>query len=176
MGVLDRFALTETDITVPGGSESTVAKRLNEGFRDIGWREGRVDMTVALRLRLMPYRPAGERQPVVEETEAANEGYMVDNVKGRLCLDVEWNAKDGNLDRDVAAYRALYDTGLIDGAIMVTREFESIRALSTRLGRVGGFATSTTTTINKLQERLGRGDGGGCPILAIAITDRCYAP
>jgi Restriction endonuclease BglII len=174
LGVLDRFRLTEEDIIVPGGQESTVARKLNQGFRELGWREGRIDMNVALRLRVMPYRAAGERRPEVVETEVQSEGYKVDNFKGRVALDVEWNAKDGNLDRDVAAYRALYDTGLIDGAIMVTRSFESIRQLSVRLGRVGGFNTSTTTTLEKLEPRLARGDGGGCPILAAAITMRCY--
>lgn len=176
LGVLGGFTLTADDIVVPGGQESTVAKRLNKSFRDLGWREGRADMVVALRLRVMPYRAAGEKTPTVVETEAANEGYKVDNVKGRFVLDVEWNAKDGNLDRDVAAYRALYDTGLIDGAVIVTRSFESIRKLSARLGREGGFNTSTTTTLDKLEPRLKRGDGGGCPILAAAITDRCYKP
>jgi hypothetical protein len=176
MAVLDAFTLTTEDIVTPGGQESTVAKRLNRGFRELGWREGRVDMKVVLQLRLMPYRPDGETAPVVEDTEVINEGYKVDNVKGRLVMDVEWHAKDGNLDRDVAAYRALYDTGLIDGAIMVTRSFDSIRQLSARLGREGGFGTTTTTTLEKLKPRLTRGDAGGCPILAIAITDRCYSP
>lgn len=175
VGVLEGFTLTTADIVTPGGGESGLAKRLNVSFRDLFWREGRIDMTVGLRLRLMPYGP-DESEAVVEETEVVNEGYKVDNVKGRLVLDIEWNAKDGNLDRDVAAYRSLYDAGLIDGAIMITRTFKSIRDLSIKLGRVGGFNTTTTTTLDKLEPRLGRGDGGGCPILAIAITDRCYAP
>lgn len=152
-----------------------MAKRVNKAFRDRGWREGRIDMTVALKLRLMPYRSAGEREPTIEETEVMNQGYKVDNVKGRLVMDLEWHAKDGNLDRDVAAYRALYETGLIDGAVLVTRSFENIRDLATRLGRPGAFNTTTTTTLDKLEPRLGRGDGGGCPILAVAITDRCYS-
>jgi hypothetical protein len=175
LDVLAEFKLTELDIVVPGGQESTVARRLNEAFRDLGWREGRIDMNVALRLRVKPYRAAGEKAVKVVETTVESEGYQVDNMKGRVALDVEWNAKDGNLDRDVAAYRALYDTGLIDGAIIVTRSFESIRTLSAKLGRAGGFNTTTTTTIDKLEPRLARGDGGGCPILAVAITARCYA-
>ena len=173
--VLRTFTVTTDDIVTPGGGESGLAKRLNMAFRDLGWREGRIDMTVGLRLRLMPYGP-NEKEAVVEETEMVNEGYKVDNVKGRLVLDLEWNAKDGNLDRDVAAYRSLYDAGLIDGAIMITRTFKSIRDLAIKLGRPGAFNTTTTTTLEKLEPRLGRGDGGGCPILAIAITDRCYAP
>jgi hypothetical protein len=41
------------------------------------------------------------------------------DVKGRVALDVEWHAKDGNLDRDIVAYRALDDAGIMDGAVMV---------------------------------------------------------
>ena len=110
------------------------------------------------------------------EREVFNEGYKVDNVKDRVALDVEWHAKDGNLDRDVSAYRALYEAGIIDGGVVVTRSFAAIRALSIQLGRPDGFTTTTTTTIEKLEPRLTRGDGGGCPILAVAITDRCYEP
>ena len=70
----------------------------------------------------------------VRESEVVNEGYKVDNVKGRVALDVEWNAKDGNLDRDVGAYRALYDAGLIDGAVVLARTRDDLRELAQRPG------------------------------------------
>ena len=72
----------------------------------------------------------GEHGVTVRESEVVNEGYKVDNVKGRVALDVEWNAKDGNLDRDVGAYRALYDAGLIDGAVVLTRTHDDLRELA----------------------------------------------
>jgi hypothetical protein len=43
--------------------------------------------------------------------EVYQEGYLVDNFKGRVALDVERNAKDGNLDRDLSAYRAWHEAG-----------------------------------------------------------------
>jgi hypothetical protein len=175
LDVLGTFELEATDITVPGGNKSRLALRLDNEFRIRGWREGKHDLTVRSVLRIMPYEPAGERVARLIETEVFSEGYKVDNVKGRVALDVEWHAKDGNLDRDVAAYRALYDAGIIDGGIMITRSFEPIRSLAVRLGRPRGFATATTTTLEKLEPRLSRGDGGGCPILAFAITDRSYS-
>ena len=76
----------------------------------------------------------------------------------------------------VARAGRLYESGIIDGGIIITRSYGGIRALSERLGREGGFKTTTTTTLEKLEPRLTRGDGGGCPILAVAITERCYAP
>lgn len=174
VSVLQDFHLTRTDVLVPGGNEGTIAKRLNQRFRRRGWREGRFDLRIVSELRLSPYGPAGETKPRVETAEVFNEGYKVDNVKDRTALDVEWNAKDGNLDRDVSAYRALYDAAIIDLGVIVTRTHNDLRLLGRRLGRDEFLETTTTTSLEKLEPKLTRGDAGGCPLLAIAITARCY--
>lgn len=174
LDVLREFRLIATDITDPGGSESQVPIRLNRAFRDRGWREARYDTHVRSVVRVRPYAP-GE-VATEQERQSVSLGYLVDNVKDRVALDVEWHAKDGNLDRDVGAYRAFYEGAIIDGGVILTRSFASIRALSIELGRDKGFATTTTTTIEKLADRLSRGDGGGCPILGVAITRRTYVP
>ena len=113
---LHEFQLRTDDLVQPGGQETELAARLNTAFRNKGWREARVDTRIRLELRKMPHKPAGESHPTLEDTEVFNEGYKVDNFVDRLALDVEWNAKDGNLDRDLSAYRALYDAALIDVA------------------------------------------------------------
>lgn len=171
--VLSDFKLTKRDILTPGGGKSPLAMRLDETFRIRGWREGRYDRKVLSTLRRMPYRKAGERKAIEEHTEVLSEGYKVDNVKGKVALDVEWNAKDGNLDRDLGAYRALYEVGIITAGVIVTRHYGEIRELAIEFGRGRAFATTTTTNIEKLEPRLTRGDSGGCPVLAIAITSRC---
>jgi len=90
-----------------------------------------------------------------------------------VALDVEWHAKDGNLDRDLAAYRALYDAGIIDGAVMITMTRADLRALALRGDpATTKFGTSTTTNLTKVLPRLTRGDGGGCPILVVSICAR----
>lgn len=172
--VLQGFRLSTVDVVKPGGNKGTVASRLDRTFRELGWREGRHDTVIESILSLMPYAEAGETNVVEVRSRIENPGYKVDNVKDRVALDVEWNAKDGNLDRDVAAYRALYDAGIIDVGVVVTRHYESILALARRLGREKGLAGRTTTNIGKLIPRLGRGDGGGCPVLVLGITDRSY--
>jgi Restriction endonuclease BglII len=174
--VLSRFALTKGDILTAGGNEGDIAKRLNGDFRDLGWREGRHDTKITSALSLMPYKPAGEKRPTLVEKEVFNEGYKVDNVKGGVALDVEWNAKDGNLDRDVSAYRALYEAAIIDAGVLVTRTVTDLRALGQKLGRDRFLNTTTTTNLTKLEPRMTRGDGGGCPVLAVAITARCFKP
>lgn len=172
IAVLERFFLRRSDIVEPGGNEGPVAKRLNRDLRDRGWREGRYDTSIKATLHLMPFRAAGETKSTARETEANSKGYKVDNLKGKVALDVEWNAKDGNLDRDLSAYRALYDAGIIVAGIILTRTQADMRELGERLGR-DPFRTSTTTNLDKLLPRMARGDGGGCPVLAIAITARC---
>ncbi len=181
VGVLASFVLSTSDLVDPGGNESKLAARLNAAFRDQGWREGRYDTRITGSLRIMPYARAGEGKQRVVETEVFNEGYKVDNVKGRVALDVEWNAKDGNLDRDIGAYRALYDAGMIDAAVLITRTQDDLRALAVRLAAEAGYAdadtrlkTTTTTNLVKLLPRMTRGDAGGCPLLAVAITARCW--
>ena len=176
VGVLTGFEIDALDITEPGGGKSRLAIRVDQTFRELGWREGQHDTRVTSVLKLQPYLPAKEKRARTIEATQLNTGYKTDNVKGRVALDVEWHAKDGNLDRDLGTYRALYDAGIIDGAVIITRTFDSIRALAVKLGRPGAFGTTTTTTLDKLTPKLTRGGSGGCPVLAIGITSRCYAP
>ena len=172
--VLRWFRLRDDDITGAGGNKSDLAARVDRRFRELGWREGRHDTQVTSVLKLIPYRPADEAAARVVKTEVFSHGYKVDNVKARVALDVEWNAKDGNLDRDIGAYRALYDAGIIDVGVIVTRTQDDLRALArARDSDSKKFGTTTTTNLAKLEPRLTRGDAGGCPVLAVAITSRC---
>jgi len=172
--VLSSFVLNDQEILDEGGNKSDLAARIDESFRDLGWREGRVDTLIKLAVKVSPYKKAGEKEPTVRETVVSNEGYKVDNLKARVALDVEWNAKDGNLDRDLGAYRSLYESALIDAAILITRTQDDLRQLALTMNPGSTkFATTTTTNLDKLRPRLTRGDAGGCPVLAVAITARC---
>lgn len=183
-GVLRGFCLTTADLITPGGQESDLAARMNRMFRDTGWREARVDTLIQLSLIRTPLRHAGEDrlEPIITETR--NEGYKVDNFRDRIALDVEWNAKDGNLDRDIGAYRSLYDAALIDVGVLITRTLD-LRDLGQALALAAGFPpdkakrilnTTTTTNREKLLPRLTRGDAGGCPILAVFICPDTHVP
>jgi hypothetical protein len=120
------------------------------------------------------------RLPVVKQ-----EGYLVDNFKGRVALDVEWNAKDGNLDRDLSAYRAWHEAGVISAAVLITQDRLSLKNLAQELWGVYQKAlpeegrnpklpidlnTSTTTNLDKAALRVRRGVMGTCPLLIVAAT------
>ncbi len=172
--VLRAFTLDEArDILVAGKNESLTAKWLNHAFRARGWREATYQVQLRAELILRPYRLAGELKSQSQVSEVVTSSYLVDNVKGRVALDVEWQAKDGNLDRDIAAYRSLYDAGIIDAALIVTMTRADLRAMVLDADPASKkFGTSTTTNVEMATPRLQRGDGGGCPLLIAAICAR----
>ncbi|MGH8117668.1 MAG: BglII/BstYI family type II restriction endonuclease [Rhodanobacteraceae bacterium] len=121
--------------------------------------------------------------------EVYQEGYLVDNFKGRVALDVEWNAKDGNLDRDLSAYRAWHEAGVISSAVLITQDRIALKKLAERLwveyqatlpkARRGAklpidLGTSTTTNLEKAALRVRRGVMGTCPLLIVAATQATW--
>ncbi len=146
-----------------------MAKRINQGFRYHGWAEGQYAVTFSAQLLLEV--PGTEPTTVTSETTSPS--YLIYNLKYSVAIDTEWEAKDGNLDRDLAAYRSLYDSGIIDCAAMVTKNRAALRARAVRLDpRTTKFSTSTVTSLEKVTPRLLRGDAGGCPVLVVAVCDR----
>ncbi|MDM7990709.1 BglII/BstYI family type II restriction endonuclease [Arthrobacter sp. zg-Y877] len=197
--VLSDFRLTLDKLTTPGGSKTVIAKELDDSFRLSGWREARYDQELTTTLTVFRWSDGDtseETQKIVSQNSYG--GHKVDNVLGRAALDVEWNPKDGNLDRDLSNYVSLHEGGVIDVGVIVTRVGAGLREhvksliAETRAVAVPGenapwakrmkklsddpLGTSTTANFDKLKPRLERGDGRGCPILAIAITDRLYVP
>jgi len=193
--VLAAFRIDVDRIVRPGGSKHLIAAELDEAFREFGWREARYDQSLRTRLVLQPYHRVGEVGETVRESLNEYSGHKIDNVKGRVGLDVEWNPKDGNLDRDFGNFRALYEGGALDVGVILTRMAEGMRSLwvdtiataktldvsgtptfAARLDKTPDdpLGTSTTSNFEKLVPRIERGDGGGCPILAVAITERCF--
>ena len=179
LAVLANFSVYDSDILLPGGNRGTIAARIDAAFAELDWKAVRVNMTHTLEGRSKAAPGSRAFDKLFLERTVTHEGFEVDNFKGRVAVDVEWNAKDGNLDRDLSAYRALYDLGLIDVAAIITRDHEGIRKLAgvelesedayRRLG------TTTTTNMRKLEDRLKRGDAGGCPVLAVGISMATWA-
>lgn len=192
--VLEKFSLTSQLLLTKGGSRGPIPRLIDEAFGSRGWIEARVDLYK--RAFLFPGHnisaveddPLGERANEVLISETYQQGYSVDNVKDRLALDVEWNPKDGNLDRDFAAYRAWHQEGLIDAAVLITRVQEDTKKLAKYIWddfvernphhhkdkQPVEYGTTTTANFEKAKERILRGDLGTCPILMIGIGEQTW--
>jgi hypothetical protein len=177
VSILGSFRLNPSRWLVAGGNRGDIAKQIDGMFTERGWREIRVDLSTKGILK-------NKRNQTVEELAALyQEGYLVDNFKGRVALDVEWNAKDGNLDRDLSAYRAWHEAGVISAAVLITQDRIRLKELAERLWNEYqqtlpeeqrkpklpiDLATSTTTNLEKAALRVRRGVMGTCPLLVVA--------
>lgn len=177
--ILASFRLDPSHWLRPGGNRGDVARDIDGMFGNRGWREIRVDLSTHAILKDKQNRTV-EQLPAVYQ-----EGYLVDNFKGRVALDVEWNAKDGNLDRDLSAYRAWHEAGVISAAVLITQDRVALKKLATQLWldyqqtlpeeqknpRLPiDLGTSTTTNLEKAALRVRRGVMGTCPLLVVAAT------
>lgn len=177
--VLKTFALDPAHWLKSGGNRGDIAKQIDGMFCQLGWRETRVDL-VTQGVLLSKKLEVIERLAPVEQ-----EGYLVDNFKGRVALDVEWNAKDGNLDRDLSAYRAWHEAGVISAAVLITQDRADLKILAEQIwsdyqsslppeDRTAklpiDLGTSTTTNLEKAALRVRRGVMGTCPLLIVAAT------
>lgn len=121
-----------------------MADRLNGELRERGWAECKY---VVKREGYIEYRERWRAIEVLPHSETPS--YWVDNRKGRVLVDVEWNAKDGNLDRDLAAYRAWYEDGLIDGAVIITKDRHHFLILRATYGQNTSMLPMKTCTTRR---------------------------
>lgn len=192
--VLESFVLTSQLLLTKGGSRGPIPRLIDGAFEDRGWIEARVDLYKRAFLFPGQHADTVEGDPLGAEanqhliSQTYQKGYSVDNVKDRLAVDVEWNPKDGNLDRDFAAYRAWHEEGLIDAAVLITRVQEETKRITREIWQtytadhpeVAGtaqlvdYGTSTTANFEKARERVLRGDLGTCPILVVGIGEATW--
>ncbi|WP_208852357.1 BglII/BstYI family type II restriction endonuclease [Roseomonas genomospecies 6] len=166
-----------------GGNRGDIADQIDHEFYKRGWRETRLDLETRGLLYDKYGKKVGEL-PVIKQ-----EGYLVDNFKNRIVLDVEWNAKDGNLDRDLASYRSWFDAGIISAGVIITKDRLSLLTLARRIwgdyqatlpeeGRNAklpiDLTTSTVTAFDKAQMRMRRGVMGSCPVLIVAANESTW--
>lgn len=145
------FRLTHTDITSPGGNESTIPKKISAVLRPLGWTEGK------LNAKLM-----------VDDEVISTDTHKIDYLKGRVAFDLEWNSKDQTYDRDLYAFRTFFDYNKISVGVLLTRS-TSLNSVFRELGVMQKYGASTTQ-MRKLLPRLKSGRNGGCPVLVIGIT------
>jgi len=166
-----------------GGNRGDIAAQVDGFFAQRGWKETRIDLETRGILYSKYGEIVGELEPIRQE------GYLVDNFKGRVALDVEWNAKDGNLDRDFSAYRSWHEAGVITAAVVITKDREPLKQLAEKIWSEYqdtlpeeqrnpalpiDLKTTTATALDKAALRVRRGVMGVCPLLLVAANDRTW--
>ncbi len=193
------FSITTTMIRTAGGNESDIPKLLSATLRPLGWHETIVqgDLLVQLLWREQvgtntAGKPVFERRQREIRRAKYLDGHKIDYVKGKVAFDLEWNSKDQTFDRDLYAFSAFAQCGVVDAAVLVTRSeslntvFRSVGPALKKDGTVekkkSGAERPTmdkygasTTWMGKLLYRLNAGRNGGCPVLAIGITPACVS-
>lgn len=197
LNALRAFRITKSMIRTAGGNESDIPKLLSNSLRPLGWHETVVqgDLLVTLFWKEQTgMTPKGKAVFEPRNREILREKYLdghkIDYVKGKVAFDLEWNSKDQTFDRDLYAFSAFSQCGVIDAAVLVTRG-KSLNPVFRKLGpalkkdgsidyKSAGVPRTThekygasTTWMGKLLYRLNAGRNGGCPVLAIGITPKC---
>lgn len=165
---LRKFRITKEDIQAEGGNESPMPKKMSALLKPLGWKEG----------KLSAKQSVGESKE--DEKIVSIETHKIDYVKGSVAFDLEWNAKDQTFDRDLYAFRTFFEFNRISVGIIVTRSTKLdnyFKTLPTYIDKHGKEKTviskygASTTHMDKLIPRLQSNRGGGCPILALGITE-----
>lgn len=187
MDVLRTFSITTRMIRMPGGNESEIPKAVSSLLRPKGWHETVIQAD--LLVRLLWREPTGEERngrDIFQEREEHLtrakflDGHKVDYVKNRVAFDLEWNSKDQTFDRDLYAFSAFSQCGVVDVGVLVTRSmalnpvFRSLGPALDKDGRETSRLThqkygASTTWMGKLLYRLNAGRNGSCPVLAFGI-------
>ena len=181
--VLSTYRLDPKFWLKAGGNRGDIAEQIDSEFYKRGWRETRLDIETRGILFGKDNSKIGELPTIKQE------GYLVDNFKNRIVLDVEWNAKDGNLDRDLASYRSWFEAGMISAGVIITKdrlsllrlarriwdEYQAKRPKEARTSKLPiDLKTSTVTAFDKAQMRVRRGVMGACPVLIVAANESTW--
>lgn len=167
ISALSQFRLTTADILVKGGNESQIPKRVASLFRPLRWFETRIrgDLVVTVETHTDDGKESTETR-----LDDFMDGHKVDFVKNRVAFDLEWNSKDQTFDRDLYAFRAFHEAGVISAAVLLTRSAD-LNEVFKKLEIMPKYGASTTW-MGKLLYRMKAGRNGGCPVLVLGITQK----
>jgi hypothetical protein len=194
---LREFRITKKMIRTAGGNESDIPKILSTTLRPLGWYETIVQGDLVVKMSWHEETGTKKGKPIFQKRtkevrrERYLDGHKIDYVKDRVAFDLEWNSKDQTFDRDLYAFSAFFQCGLIDVGVLVTRS-ESLNPVFRQLGQAlkrDGITPdfkgpgrprlthekfgASTTWMGKLLYRMNAGRNGGCPVLVIGITPKC---
>jgi hypothetical protein len=155
LACLKAFCLKKSDIVVGGGGRSQIPIQLDGFLNARGWAERQFDIGIR-----------------VDGKDIDVPTHKIDNFKNSVGVEVEWNNKTEFYDRDLNNFRLLHQLRAISVGVIITRASE-LQHLFDELG-IGAKYGNSTTHWQKLLPKIDGGGAGGCPVLAIGITSKCY--
>jgi hypothetical protein len=152
---LRAFTLRKSHITVGGGGRSQIPVLLDGFLERKGWAEKQFNIGIR-----------------IDSDEIDIPTHRIDNFKDGVGVEVEWNNKTEFYDRDLNNFRLLHQLRVLSVGVIITRVSE-LQNLFDELG-IGQKYGPSTTHWNKLLPKIDGGGAGGCPVLAIGISQDCY--
>lgn len=178
------FRLYYDEVCSPGGGKSKVTQRMENFFKSKGWTAVEFEELNTLKIG----QNLGENNENVFKTITLNsQTHEIDLFKEKIAIEIEWNNKHQFFSRDLEAFNYLYNTGIIDVGIIITRHtsltnlFESFGYLlkknpkdpREKSKKVVEKYASTHTRTDKLINLL-NSNRCSCPIIVIGITPDTY--
>lgn len=155
LAMLRAFQLRKTWILERGGHKTKLAQWIDDFLGRRGWRETLFNTRI-----------------VVDKNERQSPTHKIDCFKNGVAFEIEWNNKDPFYDRDLNNFRLLFDLHTVSVGIIFTRSTE-LQRIFKQLEKGKSYGNSTTH-MGKLLSRIAGGGGGGCPLMAIGITQKLY--
>jgi hypothetical protein len=155
LGCLASFRLRKRAITIGGGGRSQIPVELDGYLNARGWAEHQFDIGIR-----------------VDGSDIHVPTHKIDNFKNGVGIEVEWNNKTEFYDRDLNNFRLLHQLRVLSVGVIITRASE-LQDLFDRLG-IGAKYGNSTTHWKKLLPKMDGGGAGGCPVLAVGITEKNY--
>jgi len=149
LATLRGFRLLKSDIVRFGASRSPVSRALESSLYARGWREETFDMA-----------------PHIGGVVA-----RVDCFRSGVAVEVQWYSREMNFDRNLNNFRILFELGLIEIGVIITR-CDGIQAILSETGRYQ--MTAGTTRMSNLLPKIEAGFAGGCPVLALGVSSDLY--
>lgn len=150
-----QFRFKQSWISIGGGRKSKVSEAIDSFLYAKGWIEKQFDTQI-----------------MVDGLANQSPTHKIDCFKNRVAVEIEWNNKDPFFDRDLNNFRLLFDLRAVSVGVIITRS-DALQTIFDQLGRGSSYGASTTH-IGKLLPRINGGSGGGCPILALGISEQLY--
>lgn len=164
---LRKFRISTKDILKAGGNESGIPRKAAALLRPLGWYETRISGDLVVTISASTPAGVSRRETSIEKYI---DGHKIDFVKNEVAFDLEWNSKDQTFDRDLYAFRAFHEAGIVSAGVLLTRSSE-LNAVFSELKVMSKYGASTTW-MGKLLYRMKAGRNGGCPVLIFGITPR----